>query len=604
MSNKKIIVPIIGMHCKSCEILIEDALKDVKGVARAEADNRQSNVVIHCQNNCTPDSDKVAEVIRTAGYEVGVIYGKTSFLSKNKKDYKELGIAFLILVGLYFLLKGMGLSNFIPSASSGDLTYPLVFIIGITAGLSTCMALVGGLVLGISARHNELHPEATVAQKFRPHLFFNLGRFLSYFFLGGLLGVIGSVIQLSNSALGFLTIIIGLVMLSMGLQLIEIFPWARRLKLTLPKGLSRILGIGQHQKEYSHKNSIVLGALTFFLPCGFTQAMQVYAIGTGSFWGGATVMGVFALGTIPGLLGVGGLASVVKGNFARLFFKLAGLAVMFFAIFNISNGLGLSGISFATAGNGPSNISDPNVTLENGVQIVRMTESSRGYTPNNFTVKKGIPVKWLIQANEPYSCAASIVMAKYNIRKNLVAGQNEIDFTPTETGIIRFSCSMGMYTGSFNVVDGNNKSVNVISPAKAAAPSVSSGGTCGGGGGGCGCGGPGKPIDTATVAASTVAAPANPANSVQVIKTTYTSGTDIKPNNFTVKVDQPVRFEISAQDNGSGCMAAIEVPGLYDTAQLLQAGQTIVMEFTPNKTGSYQITCAMGVPRGKITVIN
>jgi sulfite exporter TauE/SafE/copper chaperone CopZ len=595
MSNKKIIVPISGMHCKSCEILIEDALKDIKGVAKAEANNQQSNVLIHCQNDCDPDQAQITEAIRKAGYEVGKSNEQKAFFSKDKKHYRELGIAFLLLIGLYFVFKGLGLGNLIPKTSSSGLTYPLVFVIGITAGLSTCMALVGGLILGISARHNELHPEATAAQKFRPHLFFNLGRFLSYFFLGGLLGTIGSVIQFSSLTLGILTIVIGVVMLTMGLQLIEIFPWANKFKLTLPKGLSRMLGMGKHQKEYSHKNSMILGALTFFLPCGFTQAMQVYAVGTGSFWGGATVMGVFALGTIPGLLGIGGLSSVVKGNSARLFFKLAGLAVIGFALFNISNGLGLSGVNFADAGSGSSAISDSNVVLENGVQVVRMTEGSGGYSPNTFTIKKGVPVKWIIQGDAPYSCAATILLPKYNIRSSLSAGENDLYFTPTETGSAPFSCSMGMYKGVFNVVDENGKGGTAVAPK-----SVSSGGgTCGASGGGCGCGGAGKAINTNTVAASTDAGA-----SVQVIKTTYTASRDIQPNNFNVKVNQPVRFEISAQDDGSGCMSAIEVRTLYPNAQLLQAGKTIVMEFTPTQTGSYQITCAMGVPRGKITVIN
>jgi sulfite exporter TauE/SafE/copper chaperone CopZ len=593
MSNKKIVVPISGMHCKSCEILIEDALKDLKGVAKAEANNRESNVTIHCQGDCEPDSAQIAEAVRSAGYEVGANSNQKTFFSKDKKHYRELGIAFLLLVGLYFVFKGLGLSSLVPNTSSDGLTYPLIFVIGITAGLSTCMALVGGLILGISARHNELHPEATAAQKFRPHLFFNLGRFLSYFLLGGLLGTIGSVIQFSSLTLGILTIVIGIVMLTMGLQLIEIFPWANKLKLTLPKGLSRMLGIGKTQKEYSHKNSMILGALTFFLPCGFTQAMQVYAVGTGSFWGGATVMGVFALGTIPGLLGIGGLSSVVKGNSARLFFKLAGLAVIGFALFNISNGLGLSGINFAAAGSGPINGNDQNVTLVNGVQIVKMTEGSGGYSPNSFTIKKGVPVKWIIQGDAPYSCAATILLPKYNIRSTLSAGENDIYFTPIETGSAPFSCSMGMYKGVFNVVDENGNGGSVVAPKTVS----SGGGTCGASGGGCGCGGAGKPINTNTVAANTT-------DSVQVIKTIYTASKDIQPNNFTVKVNQPVRFEISAQDDGSGCMSTIEVQSLYPNAQLLRAGQTIVMEFTPTQTGSYQITCAMGVPRGKITVTN
>jgi sulfite exporter TauE/SafE/copper chaperone CopZ len=452
-TQNKLIIPIKGMHCQSCEMLIEDNLKEIRGVNEVKASHQKSEVEIYYDQE-KPHFDHITEAVAKAGYQIGTEEKKGLF-SKNKSDYKDLGIAFLFLFGIYFLLKGMGITNLNINATSDNLTVPIVFLVGLTAGISTCMALVGGLVLGLAAKHNEMHPEASTMEKFRPHLYFNLGRVLSYAILGSLLGLIGSSFQLGSLGLGIITVAVGIVMFIMGLQLIEIFPWANRLKLTLPKKLSHLLGIGVHQKEYSHKNSMILGALTFFLPCGFTQAMQVLAISSGNFIGGAIIMGVFALGTLPGLLSIGGLASIVKGAFARKFFKFAGLVVIAFAIFNISNGISLAGWNFSYSQPENININDPNVTLENGVQVVKMKETGRGYEPNSFTIKKDLPVKWIIDAQAPYSCASSLMLPKYNIRKNLVAGENIIEFTPSETGSIKFSCSMGMYTGTFNIVDEN-----------------------------------------------------------------------------------------------------------------------------------------------------
>ncbi|MDP2736869.1 MAG: sulfite exporter TauE/SafE family protein, partial [bacterium] len=537
----------------------------------------------------------INEAIEKAGYSVGK-EEKGGWFSKNKDDYKELGMAAMFLVGLYFILKGLGLTsiNILPSGDGG-VTIPLVLLIGLTAGFSTCMALIGGLILGVSARHNELHPEATPAEKFRPHLFFNFGRILGYTFFGGLLGLLGSTIQLSSFSLGIMTIVIGLVMLIMGLQLVEIFPWAHKLKLTLPKSLSRILGINGTQKEYSHKNSMVIGATTFFLPCGFTQAMQVIAISTGSFIYGALVMALFAIGTVPGLLTVGGLASAVKGAFARKFFKFAGLVILIFAMFNISNGLGLTGWKAVLASGKAVNInvSDPNVTLENGVQIVRMKETNSGYSPNSFTVQKDIPVKWIIDAQAPYSCAASLVMQKYNIRKYLKQGENIIEFTPRDLGRIPFSCSMGMYTGVFNVVDKNGKTsaaTNSVAIPTANASASGSSGSCGGssGRGGCGCGGGGAQIQkdaTATVAQAQ--------GDTQIINATYTASNYLQPNSFKVKAGTKVKFTIDVKDDGQGCGYAIMIPNLYNNAIPLQAGVPITMEFTPTTKGSYDITCSM-----------
>jgi len=53
----------------------------------------------------------------------------------------------------------------------------------------------------------------------------------------------------------------------------------------------------------------------------------------------------------------------------------------------------------------------------------------------------------------PYSCASSLVVPGYDINVQLKKGENIIEFTPRETGEIKFSCSMGMYRGKFIVVD-------------------------------------------------------------------------------------------------------------------------------------------------------
>jgi plastocyanin domain-containing protein len=203
-------------------------------------------------------------------------------------------------------------------------------------------------------------------------------------------------------------------------------------------------------------------------------------------------------------------------------------------------------------------------------------------------------------------------MPKYGISKSLRAGENIITFTPTQTGEIPFSCSMGMYRGKFIVVDSGSvsKSVNGVSVVNAAelppTGSVGGCGGCGGGGGGCG-GGKRKPLETkiGTVTAEPVVTElAEPLVSEQVIKSVYTHNDDIVPNTFTVKKGQPVKYIVDVKENGSGCMSTILIPGLYDIPELLVAGQQIVMTFTPQNIGDYQITCAMGVPRGLLKVVN
>lgn len=611
MEKNKIIVPISGMHCRSCEMLVEDKLSAITRIKKIEVDYKKGEAVVYYDSQ-KPNMAEIENAIREVGYTLGTT-GKKPFLSKNASDYKDLGIAFLFLFGLYIVAKNLGLTSIGVSSASNPSSLGVVFLVGITAGISTCMALVGGLILGISARHSEKHPEATAAQKFRPHLFFNAGRIATYALLGGVLGMIGSSFQLSVLTLGILTIAVGFVMLMLGLKLIGIFPRLENGGITLPKSISNALGIKNTTKEYSHKNSFIMGGLTFFLPCGFTQAMQLYAVSSGSFTQGALIMGMFALGTAPGLLGVGGLASMVRGIFAQRFFKFAGILVIFLSLFNIANGYNLTGwqlgSTFSTAKNSSAlQVADPNVTMENGVQIVKMKETASGYSPNKFTIKKGVPVKWVIDAQEPYSCASSLVASSLKVQKNLKAGENIIEFTPTETGKIPFSCSMGMYTGVFNVVD-ENSTVSATSTKTTQDKTAPASGTCGSGGsgsagGGCGgCGGGGKPVTPSAGKVEAAPAAADTAKvTEQLIKTSYTLNDDIQPNTFTVKAGQPVKLVVDVKENGQGCMSTIALPGLNTDIFQLVAGKTIEMAFTPTKKGVYQITCAMGVPRGTITV--
>lgn len=606
----KTTVPIRGMHCHSCEILIEEELKKVSHVHKVHVSQKRGEADVYHADGL--DMLAVETAVKDAGYSVGIDTPKPWF-SPNGRDYLNLGRAFLTLTILYFAARGLGLLDIGTSISSNNSSLWGVLLIGLTAGVSTCMALVGGLVLGASARFAEKHPFASSTEKFKPHLFFNLGRILGFFVLGAVIGSLGSIFKLTPEMQGFLMIAAGLFMLLLGVQLTEISPKLNSVSLTLPKGLSRLLGISNHaNKEYSHKGSMILGALTFFLPCGFTQAMQILAISSGSASRGALIMGLFAIGTAPGLLGVGGLTAIIKGGMAKPFFRTVGLAVAFLALFNISNGYNLTGLNLVTISWANSEeavtegvVSDPNVTLENGYQVVRMTQGSFGYSPNRFTIKKGVPVKWLINSTNANSCASSVVSSALNIRQFLNAGENEIDFTPLEVGQIRFSCSMGMYSGSFNVIDGSGES-SLVQPIQAAvqpvqqnnAPAPAAG--CGGAGGGGGCGGCGggvaKNVQPTTGQTEKL-------GDTQIIKATYTLSKDIQPNQFTVKAGIPVSFKVAVRENGSGCMGSLAIPGLSNQVESLDKGQDLTFDFTPTKPGQYKITCAMGVPRGTLTVI-
>ncbi len=593
--NKKTI-PIRGMHCASCELLIEEQLKNLPGVQKVEVSQRRKEAQVTYLGRLS--MARVQQAVAEAGYSVG-IEEPLPWFTAEKKQYDEIVLAAGCLLVLYFLLKGTGILNASFNLGGRPTSLAVVLLVGLIAGVSSCMALVGGLVLGISARHAEKHPEATASQKFRPHIFFNVGRIAAYFVLGGLIGLVGRAFQLSGTMLGALTIGVGIVMLLIGIQLTQLSPRLSSFTVSLPSNLSKRLGIKQrHNKEYSHRNAAMVGALTFFLPCGFTQAMQLYAMSTGSFWSGALIMSTFAIGTAPGLLGVGGLTSALKGIFAQRFFKFAGLAVIGLALFNISNGLNLTGLptilSAAAQSSSQTAELQPGKNGTDTIQVVRMEQSGSGYNPNSFTVKAGLPVKWIITSTNPNSCAGSLYSKQLGLRRDLQLGENVVEFTPKEVGQIRFSCSMGMYTGLFNVVSNDVNAPVAVTGTAAPVDGLGCGGGNGGGCGGCGGGGAKKTIPSSGDTINQ--------EDVQIIRSTYTQQGDMSPNQFAVKANQPVRFEIEAQDDGYGCMGSVTMPGLTSDIQTFQKGKKIVFEFTPTKTGSYPITCAMGIQRGSIKV--
>ena len=199
MSNNKYLkVPIKGMHCRSCELLIEESLKEIPHVKSVEVDYKEGEALVY-HDGQIPNQNILNKAVTDAGYEIGRSE-KLPFFSTDKKEYLNLGVAFLFLMAVYLILKGTGLLNINFSSDVSNPSWGLIVVIGLVAGFSTCMALVGGLSLGLSTKFIESHPAATPAEKFRPHLFFIAGRILSYAFLGGLLGLLGTVFKLSASS--------------------------------------------------------------------------------------------------------------------------------------------------------------------------------------------------------------------------------------------------------------------------------------------------------------------------------------------------------------------------------------------------------------------
>jgi sulfite exporter TauE/SafE len=194
------------------------------------------------------------------------------------------------------------------------------------------MAVVGGLVLSLSATF------AKEGDKVRPQVLFHIGRLIAFVVLGGVIGALGSAFELGIIGTFILSLLVGLIMLLLGVNLLDLFPWAKKLQPTLPAFVTNHI---QGLKSLNHTlTPFLVGIATFFLPCGFTQSMQIYSLTTGSFFAGAMTMFAFALGTLPVLALLSfSTSNIHKKAQSGIFFKTAGLVVIFFGLFNIYNSL-------------------------------------------------------------------------------------------------------------------------------------------------------------------------------------------------------------------------------------------------------------------------
>lgn len=456
---KKLKLKIHGMHCSSCEFLVEQKFKKIPGVEKVHVSHHNGKAELYC--SADPNMNELGNVVKSDGYRVSPWdnHHQAAHPETHKntwKDYSQMGGIVFVIVSVYYTLRQFDLLPTI--AISEHMSYGVIFLIGLFAAVSTCIAVVGGLLLAVAEKFNESHPELSGIQKFRPHAYFNVGRIVGYTGFGATIGGLGSVISLSPQANGYLTILVSIVMLLLGFQLLHLFPWLRRFSPKMPKFVGH--KIHDLSGKESKGASFMLGAFTFFLPCGFTQALQLYALASGDWKVGALTMLIFSLGTLPALISLSAITSFVKGTFQRHFLKFAGVLVVLLAIFNINNGLALAGINVDLASVFKNNrsVGSDSVLMSqivDGKQIVEMTVNGYSYSPSKFTVISGVPVEWRIDGRNAVGCGQVLVMPTLGISKYLsLGGVTTIMFTPAEAGTIPFNCSMGMMTrgAAFTVV--------------------------------------------------------------------------------------------------------------------------------------------------------
>lgn len=321
---------VSGTHCASCKILIEDILGEEEIVKKVEVDLKTATVDI--ETDSLKNREELAQILGSKIKNNGYILLVENI--KEEKKYNDIlwqaipvGLGFLML---FFLLQKSGILNI---GFGGQTTPATSFIIGLIASVSSCLAIVGGLVLSLSAKMSQ----DKISDK-KTFILFHLGRLVSFALLGGILGMVGNFIGINFTITTILGIVASIVMIFLGLNLIGIF---EKSKIVLPSVIFKFF------RKIEHKTftPLLVGFGTFFLPCGFTQSMQVVALSSGSFLSGSLIMFTFALGTLPVLILLSfGSSSFANSKYANLFFKSSGVVVIGLGLFALLGGLVALGI--------------------------------------------------------------------------------------------------------------------------------------------------------------------------------------------------------------------------------------------------------------------
>jgi len=409
-----------GMFCPHCEQMIRGAVSKLSGLSNVEVSYRAATLSANWDRAALSEK-RLAEALEEHGYT----------LRLSRSSARDIwgfagGIAALIL--LFLAVDRSPLGTWIaafPTAKAG-MSLGALFLVGLMTSLH-CVAMCGGINI------------AGTGSTRRGAILYNLGRVLSYTVIGAIVGALGSVFSLSVTVQAVIQIFAAAFMLLMALNLLGCFHFLPTVHL--PKKLTGL---------FHGRSALIVGLANGLMPCGPLQAMQLFALSTGSWYMGALSMLCFSLGTVPLMLGIGLVSGQLNRRFARPMRLASAALIAVMGMSMLQNALALSGVS-APAAVQKETMEDGVAYVSDGVQLVHTTLGYRSYAP--ITVKAGILVRWTITADSHVlnGCNEALVIPEFGIQKGLTPGDNVIEFTPNETGTFPYSCWMGMIRSSITV---------------------------------------------------------------------------------------------------------------------------------------------------------
>jgi len=214
-----------------------------------------------------------------------------------------------------------------------DLTLLSMFMLGLL-GTGHCIGMCGPLIIAFPGRTG----------RFSAHVFYHLGRIVTYTVIGAVMGGIGSGLAgiaaltggnfpawVARIQVGF-SMLAALFLMVFGLARLGIIREPGWMTLASP---GKIPGYGRIIKSaVSNQGRVslfLMGLMMGFLPCGLSFAAFSRALPAGGSIRGAMLVFTFALGTLPGLLLLGTGASGLARRYQKQLDIFAGLLMIYMA---------------------------------------------------------------------------------------------------------------------------------------------------------------------------------------------------------------------------------------------------------------------------------
>ena len=283
------------MHCISCEIILSKELSKLKWFTLKSISHKKWILEAHfIDENQLEEAIKLIEKHNFTVLKHEEKNNTTNSHSNNINDIL-LKIIILLVIGLVLYLSSLffDVNKYLPTNNS--ISYTATAMMWIIASLSTCLAITWWIIIGFSKAVSK--NQESLKNKVFVQWGFQLWRVLWFFFFGWILWLIWKTFSVNLQITTILTLLVSFLLLYIWLQILWFLPNITKLWIHLPKKLAdKIMWVT------NPKYAPIVWALTFFLPCWFTQTAQLIAISSWSFLTGWLIMWAFAVWTLPVLL--------------------------------------------------------------------------------------------------------------------------------------------------------------------------------------------------------------------------------------------------------------------------------------------------------------